>query len=526
MSLFPSCGRTIGVGLSIFTVLGLLSFSVASPVSDTASSKLAFSIDAANNLAFDTGIVKGSLQKDGNGEALTPISYVNPRVVINNTPHGLLTPYRFLTPQKRYGFGSWEWPRTGSVLPDGSARLDWTSAPDRPFAFSTHYQWKSADTLDFTVSFTPETNLENFELFLGSYFLNFKTVKAFVKKAGDGQPGFVAVSDQIKNGYQYFPVADHVKTMINDGRYNFPPFPITWTVREPLAVPLGLMADRTTGVTILLMSPPEDCFALSATKPSWKQGAYYMSLFGKNIAKGQTAIAHVRLVFGRNITDRQAVSRYAAYLKEIGVAPEPAVAAALKPPAVKKDWIVADLPKPDGDGWTTLFDGKHLFGATISDDDLNSGKIRLQQDGTLRLDSTDIHFAFKGHDVAIKAEVKKLRAQNCSLTVRFDRGGDRLHNACIGWFNGGNFFGIGKVVDGPFHGLVDVHSQDSYNQFFWMELDGQGPNLTLKANDQIVCQARDPAAMDGQICLGVLRGQAIVKNIRARILPTESAAAK
>src|SRR5579872_3297223 len=59
------------------------------------ANKLAFKIDDAGKLAFDTGVVKGSLQKDGAAEALTPISFDNPEVTINNTNHGLLTPYRF-----------------------------------------------------------------------------------------------------------------------------------------------------------------------------------------------------------------------------------------------------------------------------------------------------------------------------------------------------------------------------------------------------------------------------------------------
>jgi len=493
------------------------------------SNKLAFKIDDAGNLAFDTGVVRGSLQKDGAGEALKPITFVNPEIAINGTNHGLLTPYRFLTPQKRYGFGSWEWPRTGKVLPDGSAELRWNAAADRPFTFSTGYQWKAADTLDFTVTFAPRTDLEKFELFLGSYFLNFKKVKAFVKDAGNGAAGFIEVSDQIKGGYQLFPRGPEVLPVLNDGRWNFPPFPITWTVRNSLAAPLGMKVEPKSGVTVLLMSPPEDCFALSATKPSWSQGAFYLSLFGKDVPRGQTVLARVRLVFGRNISDAQAIQKYAQYLKDLKIhSDDPALAAALNPSLsapVAKDWILSEVPKPSADGWIRLFDGKRLYGCRVSDEDLQSGKVRLEN-GALRLDSAGVDFNLRGSNVIFRAQVKKVSGQNCSLAVRFDRQNGRILRTCTAWFNGGNFFGIGLTAAGKWKGLTDAHAQNSYNDFFQMELRAEGSNLTLKANDRTICEASDESISQGQVSVGTLRGVALFKSIEAQVLDSNLAASK
>lgn len=142
-----------------------------------ADEKLAFRTDTSGNLIFDTGVVKGVFQKDGLGEGIQRAQFTGADTPFDIN-HGLLVPYRFLTPQKRFGFGSWEWPRTGRIGPDGSAELHWASASDRPFHFSTIYQWKAADTLDLTIVFTGETNLGKFELFLGSYFTNSMFTKA------------------------------------------------------------------------------------------------------------------------------------------------------------------------------------------------------------------------------------------------------------------------------------------------------------------------------------------------------------
>ena len=42
----------------------------------------------------------------------------------------------------------------------------------------------------------------------------------------------------------------------------------------------------------------------------------YFSLFGKDLAAGQTARARLRFVLGHNVPHKQAVSLYEAFLKE------------------------------------------------------------------------------------------------------------------------------------------------------------------------------------------------------------------
>lgn len=282
---------------------------------DTPNAKLAFKEDGTGNLVFNTGIIKGSMQKDGQGGTLKPISFIEPNLQIDRN-HGLLVPYRFLTPQKRYGFGSWEWPRTGKVLNDGSAELSWASSGDRPFSFGVLYKWKSVDTLDATITFTPDTNLDKFELFLGSYFANFSKAKAYVKDAGNGKAGFVEAAKD-KGGMQLFPASDEVMPMIKDGRWTYPPYPNNWSFRQAIAAPLGMRQEPKSGATVVIMASPDDCFAVSMSQQEANLGAFYVSLFGKDVKKGQTLTGHVRLVFGLNISDEQAVQKYNEYVKDL-----------------------------------------------------------------------------------------------------------------------------------------------------------------------------------------------------------------
>ena len=280
-----------------------------------ADAKLAFRGDDQGNLVFDTGVVSGSLKKDGLGGGLKPIKFIEPNVPIDNN-HGLLVPYRFLTPKKRYGFGSWEWPRTGRLLNDGGAELRWAATPERPFTFSSTLRWKTADTVDLTLVFTPDTDLEKFELFLGSYFRGFTQAKAYVKNTGNGQPGFVEAAKD-KGGMQLFPKDQDVMAIINDGRWKFPPYPNDWAIRPVLAAPLGIRQEPKSGVTVLIMAPPKDCFAVSMSQQEAGLGAFYLSLFGKDVKKGESLTGHARMIFGKNITDVQAVQKYQEYLKNL-----------------------------------------------------------------------------------------------------------------------------------------------------------------------------------------------------------------
>jgi hypothetical protein len=70
------------------------------------------------------------------------------------------------------------------------------------------------------------------------------------------------------------------------------------------------------------MAPTNDCFALATpynkTPPDGVAGhrSLYLSLFGQDLAAGQTASAHARLVVSQALTEDDAVSRYRHYAAE------------------------------------------------------------------------------------------------------------------------------------------------------------------------------------------------------------------
>ena len=51
--------------------------------------------------------------------------------------------------------------------------------------------------------------------------------------------------------------------MIYDGRWEFPPSPVTWAFTRYLAAPIGIRRHAEAGLTAVVMSPPDDCFAVA-----------------------------------------------------------------------------------------------------------------------------------------------------------------------------------------------------------------------------------------------------------------------
>jgi hypothetical protein len=89
-----------------------------------------------------------------------------------------------------------------------------------------------------------------------------------------------------------------------------------------LEAPMAVKRDTESDITLLLMSRPEDCFAINMSYNMDTpdniagHGSVYMSLFGKDLAAGQSARAHVRLIIEHNLSDQRAVELYEQYVEE------------------------------------------------------------------------------------------------------------------------------------------------------------------------------------------------------------------
>ncbi|MBI2480537.1 MAG: hypothetical protein HYV60_18495 [Planctomycetia bacterium] len=274
---------------------------------------------------FDTGVVRGQLRANGKYQGISSLIDVETGKELTRSA-GIFSYYRVLSTDRRWGDAARDWPMTATLLPEGAVRIDWPAADDHPFEMTATYRWISPTTLDLETIVRPRQSMPRFEVFLSSYFdLNFKAL-AYAKpmRPVDGPAEFIMadVNPLVRGSYLAFPTDQQAAQMFFDRRWAPENGLVPWAVTGVLGAPLALKRDVDSDITFLLMSRPTDCFGLSMSynmdPPDGiaNHGSVYMSLFGTDIAEGESERAHVRLVVERQLSNQRAVELYERYTRE------------------------------------------------------------------------------------------------------------------------------------------------------------------------------------------------------------------
>jgi len=272
---------------------------------------------AGKAFPFDTGKLRGTLRKAGRSRGIQPAFTAAPPMPLAGGA-GLLSPYRLLTPDARFGTAAWDWASRASLLGDGAVEVHWQADKEHPLDMRAVYRWASADTLDFHATVTPKRKLKRFELFLASYFSGFPASFAYARRKGEagGEPAFLEAT-KADGHWQAFPRDEEAARMVADGRWKHPPNPVVWKIRPRLAGALAIRRDARRGLAAVLMAPASDCFAILMPYGEEGHRSVYFSLIGRDLKAGESATAQARLVIRREITDEQAVAMYRAYTRKL-----------------------------------------------------------------------------------------------------------------------------------------------------------------------------------------------------------------
>ena len=298
---------------TLAVALGICGMSLAqAQVRQPTNAALAFTASSTNEFAFDTGVLKGKLRAGGKSRGLSSVVHL-PTGVILDSSMGLFGHYRVFSANQRYGTAAWDWPSDAKLRPDGSVEVRWPSADDRPFELRAVYRWSAPNTLDLETSVLARTNLAKFESFLASYFAPGFTNSAVYARS-NGQPQLL-VADKTAGVWQAFPRDDQAVSIIQDGRWKFPPSPVDWAIRLRLAKPLGIRTCKVSDLHAVVMSLPSDCFAVLTPFEGEGHRSLYLSLFGKDLKAGETAMARARLVIGTNVTRKTIDQLSNSYLR-------------------------------------------------------------------------------------------------------------------------------------------------------------------------------------------------------------------
>ena len=284
--------------------------------------------DKEGYFQFDTGALRGGIRLDGKWQGIEELVHVASGVEVaqGGKLPGLFSYYRVFSTDTRYGHAARDWPTVNKILPDGALQVHWPPAEDHPLEMTAIYRWSRPEVLDVETIVKPQRAMPRFEAFVSFYFTEKFRSLVYVKPnrfGGGKKPGFLAAdwNPLIDGAYLMYPRDREAVLMIFDRRWDFPPSPVQWSVCRWLAAPLAMPREESTGMVALLMAPPEDCFAIATpynkTPPDGVAGhqSLYLSLFGQDLAEGQTARAHSRLVVGK-LSEQQAVEQYQQYLDE------------------------------------------------------------------------------------------------------------------------------------------------------------------------------------------------------------------
>ncbi len=265
---------------------------------------------------FDTGFLKGTLHPEGMSSGLIPLTHSATGTELAGM-FGLLSPYRLLTPDVRFGTAAWDWPSTAAVQQDGSVRVDWRPDEEHPLEMTAVYRWRERNVADLRLTVRPHKNLHHFEVFLASYFNGFPVTSACVAANPDdgGRRGFME-APAANGGWQAFPRDEAATALFADGRWTLEPHPLPWVIMPRLAAPLAMRRDPDTGLAALLMGRPEDCFAISMPENEDYHRSVYLSLFGRDFQAGDEATTRARLVIDAGLSAEQAMALFDAFLRD------------------------------------------------------------------------------------------------------------------------------------------------------------------------------------------------------------------
>lgn len=288
----------------------------------------AFQPGAAGEFAFDTGRFSGRLAAGEKSQGIISLidKQTGTELTKGSTQYGLFSFYRLLSPDRRWGTMMWEWPKQAKLLPDGSVRIDWPAGDDHPADIAGIFRWVAPDTLEVEAVIVPKQDMPKLELFVGSYFKNDARVSVFTAppRHSSAKPELasVDVTPMTLGTYCSFPKDLKAAQLVYDGRWEQGLHPVQWSISRYLAGPLAVRRDPSTGLSLMLMSRPEDCFAIGCSynqePPDGVAGHFstYLSLFGRDIRSGETVRARARLAIARDVRAEQAIAAYEQYARQ------------------------------------------------------------------------------------------------------------------------------------------------------------------------------------------------------------------
>ncbi len=211
--------------------------------------------------------------------------------------------------------------------------IRWDPTPEHHASIDAIYEVKEPNVIDLSITVRSNAAYEDYEIFLSNYFD--PPLLAHVYLATDrydrspGKEELVAPQvNPVFRGVGLVYARDaHAARRCVDGRWERRELGCPTAQFHPqrdYAVPVAFQADLQHRVAAVLMSTPQDCFAVTSgyntadPNDAWKnQNPLYLSLFGDDFLPGDERTVHARLVLtALDEKLSQPLALYRAYEKE------------------------------------------------------------------------------------------------------------------------------------------------------------------------------------------------------------------
>jgi len=131
-----------------------------------------------------------------------------------------------------------------------------------------------------------------------------------------GEPGLLMAKKSFGH-WQMFPRDEGVLRIIRDGRWQKEPNPVNWVIMPYLAAPVCLRRNDAADLAVILMAPPDDCFAIATPYGGESHYSLYFSIFGRNVKAGETVRSRCRFVVAAAISNQQILELYQKYIQQL-----------------------------------------------------------------------------------------------------------------------------------------------------------------------------------------------------------------
>jgi hypothetical protein len=258
----------------------------------------AFLPDGQGGFTFKTAFLRGRLHAGGRSLGLTEVYDLRTGARVDGG-NGLLSHDRVFANGRRFGNSAGDWPSTATRLYNGSAEIRWPAGEDRPFAMRAVYHLNFGQVTLFTFV-EPQVPLRGFEVFLASHFEAAFTNARVGVLTGPSRTVVEATADQ--GAWQMYVRDDDARALVEDGRWRIDPHPVTWTF--PATAGKGWLSAwgyrraPAFGLDAWVRADAPDCFAVALSHPAEGPGSISLSLFGRDLPAGRTAVAEAALSIG------------------------------------------------------------------------------------------------------------------------------------------------------------------------------------------------------------------------------------